>query len=43
MVTFATSSSISVPRKMMRSDSRRLKTSAARSPVGRCSTTTGTV
>ncbi len=43
MTTFATPSSISVPRNTMRSDSRREKTSNARSPSGVRSTTVGIV
>lgn len=43
MTTFATPSSISVPRKTMRSERRRLKMSNARSPSGVRSTTVGIV
>jgi hypothetical protein len=43
MTTFATPSSISVPRKMIRSDSSRLNTSYDRSPCGVRSTTFGIV
>ncbi len=43
MTTLATPSSISVPRKMIRSDSSRLKTSYDRSPCGVRSTTFGIV
>jgi hypothetical protein len=43
MTTLATPSSISVPRKMIRSFSSRLKTSKDRSPCGVRSTTFGIV
>ena len=43
MTTFATPSSICVPRKMIRSESSRLKTSNARSPFGVRSMTVGIV
>ncbi len=43
MTTLATSSSIEVPRKMIRSDSNRLNTSKERSPFGVRSITVGIV